>query len=189
MQKQQCNVVQEQQCQEKWRDETQNYSETQCSTQYKEDCEYQWEGTGNNKVWAPIPGTCNSNPYDHCEDVQKQAVKQVPYTDCQAVPKQVKYFIHSFFIYQNIFFVTVAVTRNTSLVAYKNSVLADDEYIELFLDCSGLQQRAEPGMQLGDEAGLPPGFLHGLPAGAPAAVPHCPQEGAKTGQQTGKKCK
>ena len=94
MQKQQCNVVQEQQCQEKWRDETQNYSETQCSTQYKEDCEYQWEGTGNNKVWAAIPGTCKSNPYDHCEDVQKQAVKQVPYTDCQAVPKQVKYFIH-----------------------------------------------------------------------------------------------
>merc|ERR1712083_382340 len=36
----------------------------ECSTEYKEDCEYQWEGHGNDKVWAPIAGTCKSNPYE-----------------------------------------------------------------------------------------------------------------------------
>ena len=66
-----------------------HYTETECRTDYKEDCEYQWEGTGYNKVWAPIPGTCRNNPYDKCGDVQKQKVKQVPYQDCQNVPKQV----------------------------------------------------------------------------------------------------
>merc|ERR1711872_1088134 len=60
-----------------------------CSTKYKKDCEYQWEGTGNNKVWAPIPGTCNNNAYDSCGDVQKQKLKQVPYQDCKNVPRQV----------------------------------------------------------------------------------------------------
>merc|ERR1712200_290623 len=28
------------------------YTETECTTEYKEDCEFQWEGYGNNKVWA-----------------------------------------------------------------------------------------------------------------------------------------
>ena len=56
---------------------------------YLQDCEYQWEGTGNNKVWAPIEGTCKNNAYDRCGDVQKQKLKQVPYNDCQNVPKQV----------------------------------------------------------------------------------------------------
>ena len=54
-----------------------HYTETECRTDYKEDCEYQWEGTGYNKVWAPIPGTCRNNPYDKCGDVQKQKQKQV----------------------------------------------------------------------------------------------------------------
>merc|ERR1712198_297561 len=64
-------------------------TETECNTDYKEDCEYQWEGTGNNKVWAPIPGTCKNNAYDKCQDVQKEKLKQVPYNDCNNVPKQV----------------------------------------------------------------------------------------------------
>ena len=72
------------------RDELEYYTETECNTDYKQDCEYRWEGSGNNKVWAPIPGSCNNNAYDKCGDVQKQKLKQVPYQDCQNVPKQVQ---------------------------------------------------------------------------------------------------
>merc|ERR1712013_154437 len=84
-----CNTKYEEVCSQKYRDETEYYTETECSTDYKQDCEYQWEGTGNNKVWAPIQGTCKNNAYDKCGDVQKERLKQVPYNDCKDVPKQV----------------------------------------------------------------------------------------------------
>merc|ERR1712130_857280 len=88
--RQECNTVYEKQCKtiyknvcvDKYR------TETECSTQYKEDCEYQWEGHGNNKVWAPIPGTCKNNPYDECKDVTKTKAKQVAYPVCNDVPEQ-----------------------------------------------------------------------------------------------------
>merc|ERR1711862_1036858 len=48
---------------------------------YKEDCEYQWEGHGNNKVWVPIPGTCKNNPYDECKEVTKTKEDRWP-TQC-----------------------------------------------------------------------------------------------------------
>jgi len=92
-QRQECNTVYkteyEQVCSQKYRDETEYYTETECNTDYKQDCEYQWEGTGNNKVWVPIQGTCQNNAYDKCGDVQKERLKQVPYNDCKDVPKQV----------------------------------------------------------------------------------------------------
>ena len=92
-QRQECNTVYkteyEEVCSQQYRDETEYYTETECSTDYKQDCEYQWEGTGNNKVWAPIQGTCKNNAYDKCGDVQKERVKQVPYNDCRDVPRQV----------------------------------------------------------------------------------------------------
>ena len=34
-------------------------------------------------------GRTKNNAYDRCGDVQKQKLKQVPYNDCQNVPKQV----------------------------------------------------------------------------------------------------
>merc|ERR1711872_91677 len=86
--KQECDTQYEQQCSTQYKDELEYYTETECKTDYKKDCEYQWEGTGNNKVWAPIPGTCNNNAYDSCGDVQKQKLKQVPYQDCKNVPQQ-----------------------------------------------------------------------------------------------------
>merc|ERR1712110_557439 len=94
--RQQCNTVYEnecttqyqQQCSTQYKDELEYYTETECNTDYKQDCEYRWEGSGNNKVWAPIPGSCNNNAYDKCGDVQKQKLKQVPYQDCQNVPQQ-----------------------------------------------------------------------------------------------------
>merc|ERR1712241_1532057 len=61
---------------------------TECETEYKEDCEYQWEGHGHDKVWAPIAGTCKTNPYETCKDVAKTKEKQVAYPVCNDVPEQ-----------------------------------------------------------------------------------------------------
>merc|ERR1712123_27596 len=94
--RQECNTVYEKQCQtvyksvcvQQYKTEYEPYTETECSTQYKEDCEYQWEGYGNDKVWAPIAGTCKKNPYDECKDVTKTKEKQVAYPVCNDVPEQ-----------------------------------------------------------------------------------------------------
>merc|ERR1712013_535326 len=64
------------------------YTETECVTEYKEDCEYQWEGHGHDEVWAPIAGTCKTNPYETCKDVAKTKEKQVAYPVCNDVPEQ-----------------------------------------------------------------------------------------------------
>merc|ERR1712088_1073405 len=66
--------------------ETEPYTETECVTEYKEDCEYQWEGHGHDKVWAPIAGTCKTNPYETCKDVAKTKERQVAYPVCNDVP-------------------------------------------------------------------------------------------------------
>merc|ERR1711997_1286423 len=64
------------------------YTETECVTEYKEDCEYQWEDHGHDKVWAPIAGTCKTNPYETCKDVAKTKERQVAYPVCNDVPEQ-----------------------------------------------------------------------------------------------------
>ena len=93
----QCHTVHRNVCVDQYTTEYEPYTETECTTQYKEDCQYQWEGEGNDKVWAPIPGTCQSVPYDECKDVTKSHAKQVarqvchdvPEEKCVAVPRQV----------------------------------------------------------------------------------------------------
>merc|ERR1712115_509840 len=65
------------------------YTETECSSQQKTDCESRWEEDGyGGKKWVEVPSTCQQNTYDTCQDVQKQKLVQVPYTDCQNVPQQ-----------------------------------------------------------------------------------------------------
>jgi len=94
--RQECTTVQDRQCSteynevcvDEYRTEYDEYTETECTTEYKEDCEYRWEGAGYEKVWAPIPGTCKSNPFDTCVDVPKQKEKQVAYPVCTNVPHQ-----------------------------------------------------------------------------------------------------
>merc|ERR1712154_119652 len=76
-------------CVEQFKTEYEPYTETECSTEYKEDCEYQWEGHGNDKVWAPIAGTCKSNPYETCSDVSKTKERQVAYPVCHDVPEEI----------------------------------------------------------------------------------------------------
>merc|ERR1712107_441624 len=88
VQDKQCSTVYNEVCVEKYRTEYEAYTETKCRTEYKDDCEYQWEGEGNAKVWVPIPGTCKSNPYDTCEDVPRQKERQVPYPVCNKVLEQ-----------------------------------------------------------------------------------------------------
>merc|ERR1712152_3320 len=96
-----CQTVTERLCKATTRQECQTVYEKSCNTvyksvcvdQYKADCQYQWEGHGNNKVWAPIPGTCKQNPYDSCKDVTKtkaeQVCQDVPRQQCRQVPDQV----------------------------------------------------------------------------------------------------
>merc|ERR1712154_755239 len=83
-----CHTVNESVCVDQDKTEYEPYTETVCTTEYKEDCEFQWEGYGNNKVWAKIPGTCKQNPYDKCQDVTKTKEKQVAYPVCNDVPEQ-----------------------------------------------------------------------------------------------------
>jgi len=82
-----CNTVFNEVCVQKVRTEYTNYTETECTTQYKQDCEYQWEEQDGAKVWVAIPATCQSNPHDICEHVDKQRERQVPYNDCSKVPQ------------------------------------------------------------------------------------------------------
>merc|ERR1712061_94492 len=94
--RQECSTEYEEECRTEYRTvcvqqqrtEYEPYTETECSTEYKEDCEYQWEGQGNDKVWAPIPGTCKNNPYQTCKDVAKTKAVQVEYPVCRDVPEQ-----------------------------------------------------------------------------------------------------
>jgi len=75
-------------CEDSVRTVSEPYTETDCKTEYKEDCEYQWEGQGQAKVWVPIAGTCQKNPYETCNDVTKQRQVQVPHQVCNDVPEQ-----------------------------------------------------------------------------------------------------
>merc|ERR1712193_85745 len=84
-----CSTVYKSVCVDQYKTEYEPYTETECTTEYKEDCEFQWEGYGNNKVWAPIPGTCKQNPFDSCKDVTKTKERQVAYPVCNDVPEQV----------------------------------------------------------------------------------------------------
>lgn len=63
------------------------YTETECTTIQKEDCEFSWQHIRGAKVWAPIPGTCKNNPYDDCKDVTKTQEKLVSSPVCSDVPE------------------------------------------------------------------------------------------------------
>merc|ERR1712054_359451 len=75
-------------CVQEFRTEYEPYTESECTTEYKQDCQYEWRGHGNDKVWAPIEGTCQNVPYDECRDVEKTHAKQVAYQECNDVPEQ-----------------------------------------------------------------------------------------------------
>merc|ERR1711902_18112 len=74
---QQCNTIYKNVCVQKFRTEYEPYTESECTTEYKQDCQFEWRGHGNDKVWAPIEGTCQNVPYDECKEVAKTHAKQV----------------------------------------------------------------------------------------------------------------
>merc|ERR1712115_397401 len=88
VQDQVCETVYQKVCVDEYKTVYEPYTETECVTLYKEDCEYQWVVQGNNKVWAPIQSTCKKNPYDECKDVEKTHEKLVAYPVCKDVPEQ-----------------------------------------------------------------------------------------------------
>jgi hypothetical protein len=66
----------------------QPYTETECSTSYMRDCEYHWEGSGNDKIWVAKAGTCINNPVEKCIEVAKQAKREVRREVCVDVPEE-----------------------------------------------------------------------------------------------------
>jgi len=88
VQDQVCETVYQKVCVDEYKTVLEPYTETECVTLYKEDCEYQWVVEGNNKVWAPIKSTCKKNPYDECKEVEKTHEKLVAYPVCKDVPEQ-----------------------------------------------------------------------------------------------------
>merc|ERR1712056_161191 len=83
-----CTTIYKNVCVQKFRTEYEPYTESECTTEYKQDCQYEWRGHGNDKVWAPIEGTCQNVPYDECRDVEKTHARQVAYQECNDVPEQ-----------------------------------------------------------------------------------------------------
>jgi len=88
VQDQLCETVYQKVCVDEYKTVLEPYTETECVTLYRENCEYQWVVEGNNKVWAPIKSTCKKNPYDECKEVEKTHEKLVAYPVCKDVPEQ-----------------------------------------------------------------------------------------------------
>merc|ERR1712088_1305503 len=55
-----CSTIYKNVCVQKYRTEYEPYTESECTTEYKQDCQFEWRGYGNDKVWAPIEGTCQN---------------------------------------------------------------------------------------------------------------------------------
>jgi hypothetical protein len=83
-----CTTSTRKECHQEFKTVYEQYVETECRREYKEDCRYHWEGEGNEKHWVVDEGTCVSNPYDKCEDVEKVEEKQVAYPVCVDVEEE-----------------------------------------------------------------------------------------------------
>jgi len=88
VQDRQCSTITRQECQDIDRTVVDYYTETECIVVYQEDCQYHWEGEGNEKVWVVDPNTCTNNPVDNCEDVEKQNERVVTDRVCEDVPEE-----------------------------------------------------------------------------------------------------
>ena len=107
-------------CVQKFKTEYQPYTESKCTTEYKQviervegkpqvcrttfynrymsissvpqyylqDCQYAWKGTGNDKVWAPIEGTCQNVPYDSCKESRRPRLNRWPTRSAMMSPRR-----------------------------------------------------------------------------------------------------
>merc|ERR1719500_696270 len=76
-------------CVTKWVPVCETYTETECSTENREECEYTWEGEGENVEWVAIPGTCELQPHDECVDVTKQKCTEEAKEMCEDEHKRI----------------------------------------------------------------------------------------------------
>merc|ERR1712025_78939 len=83
-----CTTVYRKVCTDEYRTEYEPYTETECNTTYKEDCEFGWVHLNGVKEWAPIPGTCQNNSYTECQDVEKTQERIVTHPVCRDVPAE-----------------------------------------------------------------------------------------------------
>merc|ERR1712179_191390 len=88
-QERQCSTFQRSVCLQKLKTVFEPYTESECTTEFKQDCQYEWRGEGNDKVWAPIDGTCQNVPYEQCNDVPEQKCSFVPKQVCVTVPDEI----------------------------------------------------------------------------------------------------
>merc|ERR1712172_308029 len=83
-----CTTVWKNVCEEEYKTEYVTVTETECSTKNSKDCEYTWEGKGDNMKWVIIPNSCEIQPHDKCKDVTKQVPLQVPHEVCREVEEE-----------------------------------------------------------------------------------------------------
>merc|ERR1712013_654112 len=83
-----CRPTTRQECHTKQTEVCKESKRNVCMQKFKQDCQYAWKGTGNDKVWAPIEGTCQNVPYDSCKEVSKSQARQVAYQECHDVPER-----------------------------------------------------------------------------------------------------
>lgn len=77
-----------------------------CTTIHIDDCQSRWEGQGDTRVWAIIPGSCVRRPQQRCEQpslqcrhlpsrrcrtvrrCRRQQCRKVPWTFCHKRPRK-----------------------------------------------------------------------------------------------------
>ena len=57
-----CKTVYKKVCEDLYKTVYEPYTETECITEYKEDCEYHWQGDGYDKVWVIRNGSSSLAP-------------------------------------------------------------------------------------------------------------------------------
>merc|ERR1711971_31122 len=70
--KKRCRTVWKESCEEEYRTEYVTVYETECTTTNSKECEYMWEGKGENMKWVIIPGTCEIQPQG-CAQAEEDA--------------------------------------------------------------------------------------------------------------------
>jgi len=73
------------------------YTETECSEVFRDICEYEWSGEGEERKSVPVEDSCVTKPFEECEDVLKheenfveeEVCRDIPIKDCRNVPKEV----------------------------------------------------------------------------------------------------
>jgi len=69
------------------------YTETECKKKQKKICDHRWVGTGKDKIWEEIPGTCKFVYDDYCEDVTKHREKETTEQICEEVPQKYCHYV------------------------------------------------------------------------------------------------